>query len=146
MSQRGSYNTRQRGLIESCLEGHRDRYVTVREIGRSLDEAGSHVGSTTLYRNLERMVEAGVVLKFTDDEGVARYCLVPDHPCGQLVCMDCGSVRLLECGMLGTFAEHVRQDHAFVMDPARTVLLGHCDACCASAETGDKDGLGRTDG
>lgn len=132
MSQRGSYNTRQRGLIEACLEGHRERYLTVREIARTLDEAGSHVGSTTLYRNLERMVETGVVLKFTGESGEARYCLVPERPCGQLVCMDCGCVRLLECHMLGTFAEHVRMDHGFVVEPRRTVLLGHCDACVAS--------------
>lgn len=129
MAQRGTYHTKQKALLLECLSAHPDRYLTVREIEALLDECGGHVGSTTLYRNLERMVAAGEVAKFIGAGGEARYRRIGERSAGQLVCLDCGVVEALECGMLQTFSDHVRLDHGFSMDVSRSMLFGHCRSC-----------------
>lgn len=129
MAQRGSYHTKQKELLLTCLSEHLDRYLTVREIEALLAEGGSRVSSTTLYRNLERMVAADEVAKFIGAGGEARYRRIGEKNAGQLVCLDCGGVEALECGMLQTFSEHVRLDHGFLMEAGRTMLFGHCMSC-----------------
>ena len=133
MGNRRSYNTKQRTLLVACLEAFSDRYLTVREIEAQMDAEGVHVGSTTLYRNLEQMVERDEVVKFTGTDGQARYCRAPKKSCGQLVCLDCGRVQLLDCGMLTDFSDHVRRDHGFQMELGKAMLLGHCADCLAPA-------------
>ena len=129
MAQRGTYHTKQKTLLLSCLAEHPDRYLTVREIESLLADGGARVSSTTLYRNLERMVAAGEVAKFIGAGGEARYRRIGDRLAGQLVCLDCGSVEVLECARLQAFCDHVRLDHGFLMEASRSMLFGHCRAC-----------------
>lgn len=129
MTQRGSYHTRQKDLLLTCLSEHPDRYLTVREIEALLADGGGRVSSTTLYRNLERMVAAGEVAKFIGAGGEARYRRIGEKTMGQLVCLDCGGVEVLECDMLEAFSEHVRLDHGFSMEASRSMLFGHCMSC-----------------
>ena len=134
MASRGTYHTKQRAHIQSCLASHGDRYLTVREVCSLLEDAGTPVGHTTAYRNLEAMVEQNVVVKAVGAGNEARYRLRPDAPCGQLVCLDCGRVESLDCEMIGTFAQHVRTDHGFAVEMDRSLLYGHCDACRGMAD------------
>ena len=134
MGERRTYRTRQRELLEGCLAEHEDRYLTVRDIEAILDAAGTHVGATTLYRNLEQMVERGEVTKFIGTGSEARYRKAGASSYGQLVCLDCGGVEWLECDMLGAFSMHVRSDHGFAMEPSKVMLYGHCAACRSLGE------------
>lgn len=134
MAPRGTYHTRQKALLQACLLGHGDRYLTVRQIEALLLHDNKHVGSTTVYRNLEAMVVRGEVVKFVGAGGEARYCLAPERSCGQLVCLDCGRVQRLDCHMLGEFSDHVRSDHGFDLEMSKAVLYGHCGDCRTHVE------------
>ena len=126
---RATYHTRQRTLLRTCLELNRTRCLTVREVCGMLEEQDERVGHTTVYRNLESLASTGEVIRLTGAGGETRYRLAPEEPCGQLVCLDCGTVQPLDCAMLGSFSEHVRSDHGFAVDTTRTVLYGHCAGC-----------------
>lgn len=128
-TERGRYRTRQRTLVSACLAGHVDRYLTVDEVCAAVQEQGERVGRTTVYRNLEVLVEAGDVLKATAPGGEASYRLRPEGPAGQLVCVTCGRAYPLECHMVDEFAHHVYADHGFKVLTDRTVLYGLCAAC-----------------
>ena len=69
------------------------------------------------------------------DGGESRYRLVePGHEeAGRLVCLDCGRVISIDCAAFQEFSRHVRSDHDFDVDLARTVLYGRCSACRTGA-------------
>lgn len=129
MSERGSYNTRQKALVIDCLTGNQDRYLGVDDVLVMLHEAGKEIGRTTIYRNLEALVTSGQVLKATFLKGEARYRLAPGKRSGQLVCLSCGCTLPLDCTMLSDFAVHVQTHHGFEIDSSRTVLYGLCASC-----------------
>lgn len=129
---RGSYNTRQRKAVQAFLQDHASRYLSVDGIYAMLREQGVEVGRTTVYRTLEAFVGEGLVSKATmPDGGESRYRLVePGHEeAGRLVCLDCGRVISIDCAAFQEFSRHVRSDHDFDVDLARTVLYGRCSAC-----------------
>lgn len=129
---RGSYNTRQRKAVQAFLQDHASRYLSVDDIYAMLREQGVEVGRTTVYRTLEAFVGENLVSKATmPDGGESRYRLVePGHEeAGRLVCLDCGRVISIDCAAFQEFSRHVRSDHDFDVDLARTVLYGRCSAC-----------------
>ena len=129
---RGSYNTRQRKAVQAFLQDHASRYLSVDDTYAMLREQGVEVGRTTVYRTLEAFVGEGLVSKATmPDGGESRYRLVePGHEeAGRLVCLDCGRVISIDCAAFQEFSRHVRSDHDFDVDLARTVLYGRCSAC-----------------
>ncbi len=133
---RGSYNTRQRKAVQAFLQDHASRYLSVDDIYAMLREQGVEVGRTTVYRTLEAFVGEGLVSKATmPDGGESRYRLVePGHEeAGRLVCLDCGRVISIDCAAFQEFSRHVRSDHDFDVDLARTVLYGRCSACRTGA-------------
>lgn len=133
---RGSYNTRQRKAVQAFLQDHVSRYLSVDDIYAMLREQGVEVGRTTVYRTLEAFVGEGLVSKATmPDGGESRYRLVePGHEeAGRLVCLDCGRVISIDCAAFQEFSRHVRSDHDFDVDLARTVLYGRCSACRTGA-------------
>lgn len=133
---RGSYNTRQRKAVQAFLQDHVSRYLSVDDTYAMLREQGVEVGRTTVYRTLEAFVGEGLVSKATmPDGGESRYRLVePGHEeAGRLVCLDCGRVISIDCAAFQEFSRHVRSDHDFDVDLARTVLYGRCSACRTGA-------------
>ncbi len=59
------YRTKQKELILSCIQAHRKPFFTSKDVIRSLEEQGAKVGTATVYRNLERLEEEGVIARTT---------------------------------------------------------------------------------
>ena len=72
---KAQYKTKQMAELISYLKKEEGRHVTVSEISDYFTEKGISVGTTTIYRNLEKMVEEGIVAKYTVD-GTSSACLV----------------------------------------------------------------------
>ena len=132
MATRGKYKTRQRTLVQTCLESNVGRYLTVDEVWSNATLSGERIGRTTVYRNLESMVEEGQALKAVSPGGEASYHLYQDKASGQLVCLECRNAFPLTCHMIGELSHHVLDHHGIKILPARTVLYGLCDACLAA--------------
>lgn len=132
---RRGYHTEQRKLVERCLDANTDRYLTVDEVYETLREGGENIGRTTVYRTLERLAGTGSVSKVVGAPGSsALYKRLTDQDQGQLLCLECGRVFPLDCSMLSSFADHVREHHGFAIDQRRTVICGVCDECRRSDE------------
>ena len=65
MSGSNGYKTKQRDTILKYMTDHKDSHVTVNGISDYLTGQGTHVGTATIYRHLERLVEQGLVRKYT---------------------------------------------------------------------------------
>lgn len=60
-------------LLE-LMKSQAGRHLTVHEICGLLEEKGASVGMTTVYRNLEKLVDQGIIAKYTID-GTTSACL-----------------------------------------------------------------------
>ena len=89
------------------------------------------MGLTTVYRQLERLAQQGLVHKVVTDQGAYyQYCTSHDESsCFLLKCEKCGAIRHLDCSHLGELYRHLEQEHHFRIDPRRTLFYGLCEAC-----------------
>lgn len=133
MGRKAEYNTEQKRLVMECLDASSDRYQTVDDIFGSLRANGSAIGRTTVYRTVEKLAAEGLVAKVVGARGSSasykRLSGEDSTPQGQLLCLSCGRAFPLDCSMLQTFSDHVREHHGFVVDQRRTVICGTCEDC-----------------
>ncbi|MEE0797492.1 MAG: transcriptional repressor [Anaerovoracaceae bacterium] len=136
MTRRSTYQTRQMKELREFLASTDGKHVTVKDICRYFDEAGRPVGTATVYRNLEKLVEEGIVAKYSADPsdsacfsyiGSGEECC---HPvCFHLKCQKCGRLIHLECDEITRLSEHMLRAHGFELNPVRTVFYGLCEDC-----------------
>ena len=135
MPNRSNYKTKQRDLILSCLKENKSQHITAEGIMDSLKYRGEPVGQTTVYRNLDKLVKEGLVIRYAPHAlGVgACYQYVGGteicSPCCHLICTDCGCTTHLECEYLNDLSRHMRDNHNFNLDNNKTVLYGLCNKC-----------------
>jgi Fur family transcriptional regulator, ferric uptake regulator len=87
----------------------------------------------TLYRNLDKLVEAGLARCVSRDGGIGRYEAVgqdanqPDHAHPHFVCTDCGTVSCLPAELAVQVQAEDRWARALA--DAHVELKGHCPDC-----------------
>lgn len=129
-----AYNTRQKEAVLACLREHSEGHVHAADIAEYLAKAGEKVGLTTIYRQLDKLVEEGVVKKFVTEGSSACYQYVGDGHCGEhfhLKCESCGKLIHLKCRTFDKLSAHILEEHGFLSDPGRTTLYGTCGDCRA---------------
>ncbi len=133
---RGVYNTRQNALILSyikTLKGH----FTANDIFEHFRLSDTPVGSATIYRQLDRFVQEGLVNRYVIDEssGCCYEYVHHNHThkgeCYHCKCEGCGKLIHLGCEEISSLNEHLLKDHNFLVDPHKTVFYGLCNECRA---------------
>ncbi|MBQ3136148.1 MAG: transcriptional repressor [Clostridia bacterium] len=135
----GTYNTRQKKLIEGFLKENLSSQYTCDEISEMLKQKGTPVGKTTVYRCVERLTHEGKVRKIV---GVAsksaQYQYIDEEMnCSghmHLKCLNCGEFIHLGCDFLDGVNEHIYIHHRFKIDNSKSVLYGLCDKCSDSIQ------------
>ena len=126
-----TYNTRQKDEISAIIDRQEGRHFTAEEICEALKQNGGHVGLSTVYRHLERLVNEGNLRKYVSNAGesacyqAARGCREHFH----LKCIVCGKLEHLSCSFLDDIGHHLAEEHGFSIDPSRTVFYGICKEC-----------------
>ncbi len=135
MAEKSKYRTKHREDLIAYLKTVPGRHVTAADVCDHFRRQGRSIGTATVYRQLERMVEDGTVNKYIIDKNSSACFeyIGPEH-CHQPVCYHCkcekcGKLIHLECGELAQVQAHVLADHGFLVDPMRTVFYGICEDC-----------------
>lgn len=133
-NKRQGYRTRQRDLILLCLKQSGSNHISADIIMEFMKERGESVGLTTIYRNLERLVNEGELIKYDAPDGKrACYqyagCDRSHDRHYHLVCNDCGRLSHLCCESLDGLFSHMKEEHRFEPDISKTVLYGRCGVC-----------------
>ena len=129
------YHTKRRAELLAYLEGMQGRHVTVNDIRAYFLAQNKSIGTATIYRQLDNLLQEGVVNKYTlDESSAACYEYVGSgencHPvCFHCKCLGCGELIHLRCGELERMGEHLAAHHGFHLDFPRTVLYGRCGKC-----------------
>ena len=136
MDPRSKYKTKQRESLLAYLESRPGTHVTVGDVCAFFRDRGTPIGQSTLYRQLERLVDEGLVNKYVIDgssPACFEYMGADSHAdaevCFHCKCEKCGRLIHLHCEELEEIRDHILDAHSFRLDARRTVLYGLCDRC-----------------
>ena len=128
-----AYSTKQQQAVLHCLETRGEAPLTAAALAEELRQNGSPVGLATVYRQLERLAQSGMVHKINTEEGAFyQYCphqAEAHHSCFLLRCEDCGRIVHLdwleaeghvhkittEDGALYQYCPHAGEHHCFLL-------------------------------
>jgi Fur family ferric uptake transcriptional regulator len=134
MSERQLPLTPQRLAIADLLLAS-DRHLSAEELIDALAEKGIKVGTATVYRTIDVMLESGFVQERDRGEGFRRFAPrreLPHHE--QLLCTACGRVEEFRDAALERITQRVAGAHGFVRERHRLVIYGTCADCQGAAQ------------
>ncbi len=135
MNARPKYRTKQRDLLLRYLQTMPGEHITASDVCAHFEGQGMPIGQTTVYRQLEAMVDEGLVQKYVVDSGIpACFSYVGEggcegEACFHCKCVKCGKLFHLHGNELNAIRDGLRERHHFELDLKRTVFYGLCEAC-----------------
>lgn len=132
------YRTKLYGIIFDYFRENREKAVTAADVYEHIQTISEKANKTTVYRNLDRLVSEGRLLKYVTDDGrMASYILKENVCCGEhlhLQCSECGRVLHLDCGYMDEFIRHISSEHGFDLSCASSILYGCCNECAKKSK------------
>jgi Fur family ferric uptake transcriptional regulator len=139
MNNKSRYTTKHYAEIAAFLEKMEGSHITAQDVCDHFRAEGRPISTTTVYRQLERLVEEGIVNKYIIDantpacfEYSGAEHLHSEHTCYHCKCEKCGVLIHLHCDEMEELTRHLSKDHHFILDPRRTVFYGLCENCAAA--------------
>lgn len=139
MNSRSKYKTKQKDILVEYLKSASGTHITAKDVCDYFKNQGSNIGQSTVYRQLEGLVDEGVINKYIIDgnspacfEYVGEENLDTMHVCFHCKCERCGKLIHLHCDEVEEMQAHLYKEHKFRMDPRRTVFYGLCEDCANS--------------
>lgn len=121
--------TRQRDVVAQAVfsgVGH----LSVDAIQRRLRSLGHKVGTATIYRSLDVLVQAGLVRVHDFGEGYRRYePMFSADQRGHLICARCATVTEFATDRMDRALALIADEHEFQHQRHRVELHGLCRAC-----------------
>ncbi len=136
MNPRPKYKTKQREVILDYLRTVPGVHLTASEVFEHFSGSATPIGQATVYRQLDSLVEEGMLNKYIIDEKspacfeyVGSSVHEPGAFCFHCKCESCGKLIHLHCEELEGIKAHLASHHGFSLDPMRTVFYGLCENC-----------------
>lgn len=136
MNSRSKYKTKQKDILIEYLKNASGTHISAGDVCDYFKEQGANIGQSTVYRQLERLVDEGVINKYIIDgnspacfEYVGEEGADDTHICFHCKCESCGKLIHLHCDEVEELQKHLYKKHKFRMDSRRTVFYGLCEAC-----------------
>ena len=133
---RSKYKTKQREIVLEYLKALSGEHITAGDVCEYCKAQGSSIGQSTVYRQLESLVDEGVVSKQIIDknspacfEYIGSESHIHSESCFHCKCEKCGKLIHMHCDELEEMEKHILKDHAFKIDHRRTVFYGVCEDC-----------------
>ena len=121
--------SRQRESIKACLMSRKD-HPTADALYTSIREQFPNISLGTVYRNLNLLVEMGLLHRIYTGMGADRFdAVVTAHP--HLICSSCGGVFDLECQVERETAQlkQAFERSGATIDEVQVRAWGICDRC-----------------
>ena len=126
------YNTKFKEEMMLYLKKNRDRRVSAYQIYEYMQENNIKINLTTIYRNLDKLTNAGKLLKVKHaDDGLYQY-LDGDKECEEhlhIQCKDCGGIVHMDHEGMDLINKYVQDECGYTLDCKDSVIMGKCDKC-----------------
>ncbi len=136
MNSRPKYKTKQREILIDYLESVPGVHITAADVCEYFKRQGATIGQSTIYRQLESLVDEGIINKYIIDgnspacfEYIGADSHIDSDICFHCKCEKCGKLIHLHCDELKEIQGHLYKEHQFKMNPMRTVFYGLCEQC-----------------
>jgi Fur family ferric uptake transcriptional regulator len=121
--------TAQRLAIADVLL-HADRHLSAEEVAAEVSAKGRKVGTATVYRAIDTLLESGLIVERDFGEGFRRFEAARDVPNHEhLVCTQCGKVEEFRDERLERMTTIVAESRGFARQRHRLVIHGICRDC-----------------
>jgi len=129
-----NYNTKSKDYIINYMKDSADRNFSANEIYQHLQEHNQNMNRSTLYRNLDKLVDAGTLMriKIAGEDSCRYQYQRPEGHCDEHIhmqCRSCGTVFHLECGFMSEISKHLQNHHGFLLEGEGSMLSGLCKEC-----------------
>ena len=121
--------TRQRELIAGVVLLS-EEHLSAEAIQRKFKERGERIGTATIYRTLDLLVESGLVRAHDFGERYRRYEPMPAQAHHEhLICLRCGRVAEFSNERLERMLPVLADEHGFQHQYHRVEIFGACREC-----------------
>ena len=141
MNGKSGYHTKQQKALLDYIKETRGGHFTAADVYNHMKNEGFGVGQTTVYRQLEKFVDEGIVNKYileNNSSACFEYVGEDSHSdcdiCFHCKCEKCGKLIHMHCDELEGIKDHLEAEHDFLLTPHRTVFYGICKECAKAAE------------
>ena len=128
-----SRNTKQKNLILDFLKQNSDKHLPADEIFNQLSQKDAKIGVATVYRNLKRLEDLGVIEKLYGINGNAPSYKVLRHSCEHshhhLICKKCNAIIDFEDDLLESIEKIIQLTKDFTITDHKVVFYGVCSKC-----------------
>lgn len=123
------YLTKQRKLLISFLELHKDEFLSA----EGIQSAVKGISLSAVYRNLASLTEQGIIRKsFSKDGNTALYQYCEKEKCHahmHVKCNMCGKMQCVAKENSDKIASILSKDDSFIIDEPGTIIYGRCREC-----------------
>lgn len=128
------YRTKARAALLEFLQENSDRGFSAIDLLTYLQLNNEAVNKTTVYRNLDRLCEQGVIYKYRepDHEGWFYQYSKEHTQCNSHMhakCSQCGKLFHIDDDFVNDFKEQVKNTYGLYVDSGKTLLVGKCANC-----------------
>lgn len=127
----GERVTQQRLVVAETL-ARAGRQLTAGELYERVRRAQPSLGRATVFRTVERLVEAGVARRLELDGHVYAYVACQPEHHHHLSCTSCGRVEEIPESWVRPIATRATRRLGFEIDDARLDFYGRCSDCQAA--------------
>jgi Fur family ferric uptake transcriptional regulator len=114
-----------------------DRHLSAEDVATELSARGSSIGTATVYRTIDVLVESGLVVERDFGEGFRRFEPARDVPHHEhLLCTVCGKVEEFRDERLERMTTLAAEARGFSRQRHRLVIYGVCRECQRGTATG----------
>ncbi len=131
---KAEYKTKARTVLFEFLQENPDRGFTAIDLLTYLQLNIEGVNKTTVYRNLDRLCEQGIIYKYREPEHEgwfyqysAEHANCNTHIHGK--CSVCGKLFHIEDDFVNEFEKNVMENYGLKIDFGKTIIVGVCQAC-----------------
>jgi Fur family transcriptional regulator, ferric uptake regulator len=107
-----------------------ERHLSAEEVAQEVSTRGRAVGTATVYRAIDTLLESGLLVERDFGEGFRRFEPARDVPHHEhLVCTQCGKVEEFRDERLERMTTIVAESRGFARQRHRLVIHGVCRDC-----------------
>lgn len=121
--------TAQKKVILDVFLANKDRMLSVYDVCSMLPDDKS-IDNSTVYRNIQKFLDFGILESMNDDRGVNRYTICEKEHHHYLICTECGRIIKFPC--LNNYWEDYASDHNFKEAYHKLEVYGKCSDCSKS--------------
>jgi Fur family ferric uptake transcriptional regulator len=122
--------TRARRAVCAIVAERHGEHLTAASILEKVEaDPNTKVDQSTVYRTLDALEAAGMLVHSHLGHGAAVYHLASEAAHQHIVCSSCGATAAVPAGGLSDWLEDLRRHTGFEVDPTHFAVTGLCPNC-----------------